>query len=270
MFNSLAELSREDLINAFKSKELVLYYQPIFNLKTSKFEAVEALVRWSHPTHGLILPEHFLPVAAEYHLIEEMGDWVLLTACMQNKSWQEMGLMPIRIAVNVYDKQFHQNDYVDKVKRILSISKLNPKYLELEVAENTIIQADDKEMIGRIDQLRKMGVQVALDDFGMGYTSISHLKKVRVDRIKIDKSYIKNIHLNHDDEVIVNALITLSAGLNMLSLAEGVEEQAQLEQLIRHGCNEAQGYFFSEPLSSLETQEFLMLYQNNPFEYKLI
>ncbi|EKD71837.1 MAG: diguanylate cyclase/phosphodiesterase with PAS/PAC sensor(s) [uncultured bacterium] len=264
------DLKKSDIINALQNQELVLFYQPQFNLKTSRFEGVEALIRWQHPNDGLIMPDDFLSLAEEWDVIADIGQWVLEKACFQNKRWQDNGLTPIRIAVNVYDKQFQQQNFVDVVLDVLKRSQLNPKYLELEIAENTIIHDNDADVISRINCLRNLGVIITLDDFGTGFSSISHLKKIHVDRLKIDKSFIKNIHTNPDDAAIVRAIIALASGMNMQALAEGVEKQEQLELLLAYDCHEVQGFYFAEALSAKETEDFLKFNQNNPFIYKFL
>ena len=258
------QITKQDLENAFAKQEFVLYYQPQFNLTSSTFEGVEALVRWKHP-NGLLLPDDFLKVLEEKGMISRLGEWVLETVCKQNKEWEKKGLFPVRIAVNIYNEHFQQSNFVDVVLSVLEKYKIDPRLLELELSENLIIHAHDTVAYENIKRLRVEGIKIALDDFGTGFSSISHLKRITVDRIKIDKSYIKNIHLNKDDATIVKAIIALAEGLDLQSLAEGVESQNQLQVLMKYECHEAQGFYFSEPLTAQETEEFLLLYRQNPF-----
>ena len=246
----------QDLIRAVKDNQFVLYYQPQFNLDTSKFEGMEALIRWSHPRRGLMMPQDFLHLAEETGLIVRIGEWVLKTACEQNKKWQNMGFPALRIAVNVAGKQFQQHNFVSVVMDILKQCNLDPKYLELEVTENFIVQ-NDETIVNNIKELKQAGVSIALDDFGTGYSSISHLKKIPVDRIKIDKSYIQNINDNNDDAAIVKAIIVLAKALNLQVLAEGVETLKQLQMLMFNECKEVQGFYFSKPLPAAEVEKLL-------------
>jgi len=259
------EKLKKELLRAIKSQEFVLYYQPQFNLTTAKFDGVEALIRWRHPERGILLPADFISVAEESGLIVRIGEWVVKTACKQNKAWQKKGLPFIRVAVNVSGKQFQQNEFVEFVMQTLQKFQLKPQYLELELTENIIIHDDDEKIIHTIHRLKKLGVQIALDDFGTGYSSISYLKKIPIDRIKIDRTYIQNINANSDDAAIVRAIIALATTLNLEVLAEGVESLRQLEMLISQDCKEAQGFYFSKPLPAEEVEKFLIFYQNNPF-----
>lgn len=267
MANSQMDITAE-LLNAIKNCEFILYYQPQFNLSTTKFEGVEALIRWQHPQKGLILPSEFLPAAEESGFIVRIGEWVLETACKQIKAWQDKGLSPIRVAVNISGKQFQQQNFVENIMKILQLIDLKPEYLELEITENIIIHDDDEKIIHTIHRLKQLGVQIALDDFGTGYSSISYLKKIPIDRIKIDRTYIENINVKSDDAAIVRAIIALATSLNLQVLAEGVESLKQLKLLMSQECKEVQGFYFSEPLPAKEVEKFLQFYQNNPFIYK--
>lgn len=256
---------KKELLAGLKNLEFVLYYQPQFNLATTKFEGVEALIRWRHPKRGLLLPTEFIPLAEESGMIIRIGEWAIKAACLQNKMWQDKGLPQIRVAVNVSGRQFRHKDFVEFIINMLHEINLKPKYLELEITENIIIHDDDHKVIHAINRLKKLGVQIALDDFGTGYSSISHLKKIPIDRIKIDKTYIKNININSDDAAIVRAIIALATSLNLQVLAEGVESLKQLKMLLSQECKEVQGFYFSEPLSAEETEKFLKFYQDKPF-----
>lgn len=256
---------KAELLNAIKNQEFILHYQPQFNLLSGQFEGVEALVRWAHPKHGILLPAEFIPHAEESDLIVHLGEWVLKTACLQVKHWQDKGLSTMRVAVNVSGRQFQQKNFVELVMAVLQEAKLNSESLELEITENIIIHDDDERIIQTIHRLKKLGVQIALDDFGTGYSSISYLKKIPVDRIKIDRTFIQNINEQIDDAAIVKAIIALATSLNLHVLAEGVETLQQLELLLSQECKEAQGYYFSKPLPAEEVEKFLLFHQNRKF-----
>ena len=243
-----------DLRKAIQNNEFFLIYQPQIDLKTDKLIAVEALIRWQHPQKGIMLPIEFIPLAEDTGLIIPIGEWILRTACKQNKLWQEKGFPPIRIAVNVTTQQLRQIDFSKTIKNILKKIDLDPKYLEIELTENTVI--NNVEIINIIAKLKEIGVQVALDDFGTGYSSISYLKNLQLDRLKIDRSFIKNIEINRDDEAIIHAIIAMAHSLNVEVLAEGVETQSQLNFLKQRECSEIQGFYFSKPLLNTQLEAF--------------
>lgn len=251
------EISSQDLENALKNKEFILYYQPEFNISTSTFEAVEALIRWNHPNYGLLLPGQFIYRAEECSLIEELGEWVLYTAIKQNKEWQNKGLPAVRIAVNVSGMQFDSPDFARLVLDILQKHNLEPHYLELELNENMIIDCNDQQTIETIKYLSDQGVQIALDDFGTGHSTISYLNLIPVNRIKIDKSYIENINSDPKDAAIVKAIIDLAADSNLQVLAEGIESLKQLQAVAEIKGVETQGFYFSHPLPATEVEKFL-------------
>lgn len=243
------------LRRALAHNEFFLCYQPQVDLLTGKLVSVEALIRWRHPTKGVILPMEFIPLAEESGLIVPMGEWVLRSACAQVKAWQRAGLPLIRVAVNVTTKQFRLYDFVGTIKSILSEYDLDPSYLELELTENMII--NNADMIGMINDLKSLGVQIALDDFGTGYSSLNYLREIPVDRIKIDQSYVKNIDSKRGDDVIIQAIIAMAKSLNLEVIAEGVETKRQYDFLKGSQCKDVQGYLFSKPLSSTECEEYL-------------
>lgn len=194
-------------------------------------------------------------MAEETGLILPVGEWVLREACKQNKQWQQLGLPNIRVAVNVATKQLKHPEFGIVVREILAETKLSPEFLEIEVTENVILTS--KEAASIFSDLKKLGIHLALDDFGSGYMLLNHLKVFPIDRIKIDKSYISNIHYNKVDEVIIQAIITLAHSLDLEIVAEGVESCEQLQFLETHHCTEAQGYYFCKPLASNEFEAFL-------------
>ncbi len=244
-----------ELRQAIAKHELFLCYQPQVKLTTGEIVAVEALIRWQHPKKGLLLPMDFIPLAEETGLILPIGEWVLRTACFQNKAWQDSGFPPIRVAVNLANQQLKQPDLVAMIKNILQETGLDPQYLEIELTENVLI--NNIEVINRIHELKKMGMQIALDDFGTGYTNINYLKQIPLNSLKLDKSIIDNIDSNRSDEVIMKAIIAMASSLNFEVLAEGVETQKQLDCLKTVNCENIQGFYFSKPLLSQDIEELL-------------
>jgi diguanylate cyclase (GGDEF)-like protein/PAS domain S-box-containing protein len=250
---SLALLEEESEIrNAIANDEFFLVYQPQLDLVDEKLVAVEALLRWRHPTKGILLPIDFIPTAEETGLIVPISEWVLRAACKQNKAWQVAGLPPIRIAVNVTAEQFKLQNISTIIAEILEETQLAPEYLELELTENVIIS--NVAVMKTVAQLKKLGVSITIDDFGTGYSSMGYLHKIPLDRLKIDSSFIQNIHSAQNDESVVRAVIAMAKSLNMNVLAEGVETEDQLNFL---KCAEVQGFYFSKPLSETEFEHLL-------------
>lgn len=249
-FEMEAELHR-----ALKNHEFFLCYQPEIDSITKKIMSVEALIRWQHPEKGIIPPLEFIPVAETNGLIVPIGEWVLRTACEQNKRWQMQGLSPVRVAVNVSDNQFKQTDFPTLVKKILEQTKLNPSYLEIEIAENVLL--NNFNVIQVIIELKKIGVQVSLDDFGTGNSSLSYLTKLPLDRLKIDQSFLKNIKNNQTDQAIVRAILEIANSMHLKVVAEGVETQHQIEFLENNQCAGMQGYYFSKPLLATDMEALL-------------
>lgn len=256
------EIVETELLNAIKNNEFILHYQPQYNLATSKFEGVEALIRWQHPVNGLMMPDDFIYIAEESDLIITIGEWVLKKACKQAKAWQDKGLTQVRVAVNVSGQQFKQNNFVEFVINTLKEAQLDPTFLELELNENIIIQENDQLLIQMIQRLNKFGILISLDDFGTGNANISYLNRIPVNRIKIDKTFIDNININNDDAELVQSLIVLAADMKLQIVAEGVETLMQMKMLLSQECNIVQGFYFSEPLPADEVERFLLYYQN--------
>ncbi|MCI5057146.1 MAG: EAL domain-containing protein, partial [Flavobacteriales bacterium] len=251
---NLLRLEREnELQEALKRKEFFLCYQPQFDVTNNKIMAIEALIRWQHPRHGILLPIDFIPIAEETGLIIPIGEWVLREACRQNKKWQQQGLPSFRIGVNVASQQLKHRDFPELIKNIISESGLKPENLEVEVTENVIIS--NPEVISTINEISKLGVKIALDDFGTGNSTLSSLNKVHVDRLKIDRSFIESINISNSDEVIIQAIIDMSRSLNYEVLAEGVETQKQLDFLKKNKCEIIQGFYFGYPLTSDEFEK---------------
>lgn len=257
--------TRAEALGAIKNQQLRLYYQPLYASECRRFTSVEALVRWEHPVHGLLAPFDFLLAMKKLGLETKLGDWVLKTACHQLYEWKMAGLKLDRIAVNVTSRQLCQKDFVDCLMTLLDDSGVKPHELELELTEESLIHDRDQQLLHLIHRLRNLGVHVTLDDFGTGYSSISNLRHIPIDRIKIDKTYIKNMLKNPTDAIIVQAMITLARGLSLRIVAEGVESYPQLVLLLMHEGLELQGYYFSKPLSPEKAKEFLIYYQNHPF-----
>jgi len=253
---SLAELEQESgLRAAIANNEFFLCYQPQIDLSTEKLVAVEALIRWKHPEKGVLLPMDFIPLAEETGLINQIGLWVLRSACYQNKAWQDAGFPPMRVAVNVSSQQFMQQNLVSTIQSVLDETKLDPKYLELELTENVILSSP--EIIKTVSELKNLGVSIAIDDFGTGYSSLSYLHRIPLDRLKIDGSFIRHIQSTTDDDAIIRAVIAIAQNLNLDVVAEGVETKAQLNFLKQLDCGDGQGYYFNKPLTSQELEEIM-------------
>jgi predicted signal transduction protein with EAL and GGDEF domain len=215
-------LLHEELRNAVARSEFVLLYQPQVDLRTDRVFAVEALVRWNHPTLGTLSPIKFIPIAEESGLIVQIGDWVLHEACRQNKSWQNAGMPPVTVCVNVLARQFKEKNLVSRVVSALRESGLRPEYLELELTESLIMQDIDRA-VATMEELQLLGVQISIDDFGTGYSSLSALKTFPVARLKIDKTFITDVSSDENDKAVACAVISLGQKLNLRVIAEGVE-----------------------------------------------
>ncbi|MFD0712342.1 EAL domain-containing protein [Paenibacillus sp. GCM10027626] len=226
--------------------EFSLHYQPQIQIGTGKLTGIEALVRWHHPTMGDIAPSRFIPVAEDTGLILPIGEWVLREACRQNKTWQDAGYPPVRISINLSAAQFAQSHLIDSIKKVLAETKLEAKYLEVEITESMTM--DVAATVEALHGLRALGVQIAMDDFGTGYSSFNHLKRFGLHRLKIDKSFISDIDSGSHDADIVGSIIAMAHQLGLLVIAEGVETAEQLAFLEERQCDEVQGYYFSKPL----------------------
>lgn len=254
--NGLVQLEVENqLRRAIEKKQFSVYYQPQIDLLTGQCRSVEALVRWNHPEKGLLLPDQFILIAEESGLIVPLGEWILETACRQNYLWQQAGFKPVRVAVNISRQQFETEQLIPSVKRILADTKLPPHLLELELSENMII--NNQKTIDKIYELKNLGVAIALDDFGTGFSSLGYLKKIPLDRIKIDKSFIKNINVSSDDEAFIRAIIAIAKSLNLQVTAEGVESEVQTQFLVDNQCYEVQGFLFGKGLEATYLSAYL-------------
>ena len=256
--NETMELST-NLYRAIEKNELELYYQPQLSCHNNQIMGVEALIRWRHPVMGLISPAKFIPIAEKTGLILPIGEWVLRTACQQNKKWQEQGLPKIRMGVNLSLRQFHNNDLLNLVESVLKETKLAPQYLELEITE-TIAMKEKSYIINTLNAFRQIGVSIAIDDFGIEYSSLSYLKHLPVDRLKVAMQFIRGIGIDHKDEALAKGIIVLAKSIGMNVIAEGVETKEQLEFLKNHNCDEIQGYYFFKPLIEAEMTKLLITY----------
>jgi len=254
---TLARLELDTALRrAVERDELVLYYQPKVELQRGKVVGAEALIRWRHPRLGLVSPADFIPLAEETGLIVPIGEWVINNACAQLKAWQSEGLPAIGVAVNLSARQFQQENLARIVAQALRLNDVRAHYLELELTESAVMQNPTKtEAIMR--ELKKIGVNLSLDDFGTGYSSLSYLKRFPIDILKIDQSFVRDITTDPDGAAISLAVISLAHSLKQKVVAEGVETEAQLGYLRRHGCDEMQGYYFSRPLPADEFARLL-------------
>lgn len=236
-----------ELHGAVERNEMVVYYQPLIDLHTRKLTALEALVRWQHPTRGLVSPAKFIPIAEANGSIVAIGEWVLRTACAQTRAWQLAGFPPIRISVNLSARQFEQTNLVEVVSQILEQTGLEASYLELEVTES-FLMADVQRSVKTLEELRKLEISLALDDFGTGYSSLNYLKRFPVNMLKIDRSFVQDVTSNPDSAAVTDAIVALAKSLRLKITAEGIETKEQLEYLQKRGCEEGQGFYFSRPI----------------------
>ncbi len=253
---SLESIKLENaLYKALDRNELDIYYQPQIDSRTNSIIGVEALLRWIHPTEGMISPADFIPIAEDTGLIVPIGEWVLENACKQLKKWHEEGNHALSVSVNLSSRQFEENDLVEVVQRILIDVNLAPEFLHLELTENQIIKNKDLT-VEMMEQLKEIGVKIAIDDFGTGYSSLGYLKNFPIDALKIDKSFIQDIREDDDsNSAITNTIITLAQNLKLNVIAEGVETKEQLDFLLSKDCYLMQGYYFSVPLKAEALKE---------------
>ncbi|HVG39287.1 MAG TPA: sensor domain-containing phosphodiesterase, partial [Pyrinomonadaceae bacterium] len=255
---ALKELVLESsLPRGLEREEFRLFYQPQLSIRTGLVVGVEALVRWEHPELGFLGPTEFIPLAEENGMIVRLGEWILRTACAQNKTWQEMGFAPLRMSINLAARQFQQPDVVEMVARILHATGLDARHLELEVTESSIMP-NAEQAIKKLNDLKSMGLQLSIDDFGTGYSSLNYLKRFPIDTLKIDQSFVRDISTDPDDASIVRAIITLAHSLKLNVIAEGVETEEQFSYLRQLKCDEMQGYWFSYPVAAKEVEAILV------------
>lgn len=245
------------LRKALEREEFILHYQPQFDIKTGEIIGVEALIRWQHPDLGMVSPGVFIPLAEETGLIMQIDEWVLKTACAQNKAWQESGLPFITMAVNLSGQNFIRKNLFEVIARIIEDTRLDPSYLELELTES-ILMKNAKETASTLRALKEMGLHFSIDDFGTGYSSLSYLKRFPLDTLKIDQSFIREITTDSDNAAITTAIIAMAHSLKLRVVAEGVETEEQLAFVREHGCHAMQGFLYSRPLPAAELVQFIL------------
>lgn len=256
--NSIDQLSLEsDLRKALEKNEIVVFYQPKINIQTGSLAGLEALIRWNHPTKGLITPGYFIPQAEETGLIVPIGEFVLREATKQCVVWQSMSLPPIPISVNLSSRQLLQTNLVSSIEKILIETNINPNLLELEITESMSMDIDRSLEI--LDELKQLGVQISVDDFGTGYSSLSYLRRLPIDRVKIDQSFIRDMTLNPSNQTLVSTIINMAHNLNLVVTAEGVETFEQAQHLQGNNCDEIQGFYFSKPIPA---EDFVKQYHD--------
>ncbi len=244
------------LRSALENQQFVLHYQPIVDGKSGRICGVEALIRWHHPEQGVISPARFVPVAEQTGIIIPIGEWVLREACKQNKAWQDAGLEPIRVAVNLSARQFHSPHLIEHIRSILDETGLSPHYLELEITEGFIIH-NSEYVRQALRELEAMGVTVSIDDFGTGYSSLSQLQRLPVHAVKIDRTFVRNIGENAHNSSIVRAVIELAHGMGLKVVAEGIETEEERDFLIRYNCDKMQGYWLGRPTDAVHCEQIL-------------
>jgi len=245
-----------DLHNALNLHQLALYYQPKVDTRTGEVRSAEALIRWLHPTRGVVSPADFIPLAEECGLIGAIGAWVIREACRQARAWQNEGVPPLRVSVNLAASQFRDSGLVDNIRTALVDAGLEARYLEVELTESAVM-SDPEQSIAILEQLSAMGVLVSVDDFGTGYSSMSYLRRFPIDKLKIDRVFIDEIVSRPEDASIVRAIVSLAHSLHLKVVAEGVETPAQLDFLKLTGCDEYQGYHFSRPLPAADFERLM-------------
>ena len=241
---------------ALERQELLLHYQPKVNLKTGAITSVEALVRWQHPERGLLLPGQFLTIAEDTGMIVAIGQWVLREACRQTREWLDAGLSAVPVAVNISSLEFRNEQFSEGVQVALKDSRLDPRYLELELTESVLMRHAESAAFALV-KLKAVGVRLALDDFGTGFSSLSYLTRFPIDALKLDQSFVHDIIANADDAIVIAAVIDMGNSLKHRVIAEGVETMEQLAFLQAHGCEEGQGYYFSRPVAALQFAKLL-------------
>jgi diguanylate cyclase (GGDEF)-like protein len=255
-YSTLTLLLENRLRRALEEEEFVPLYQPQVSLADGRITGMEVLVSWKHPAHPGVTPSEFIPLAEESGLIEPIGEWILRTACLQNRRWQLAGLPPLRVAVNVSARQFCRSNLVELVKEVLGVTGLEARWLALEITE-TVLMQDVEETINTLNGLKEIGVHVTVDDFGTGYSSLSYLKRFPIQTLKLDKSFVTGIPVDADATAITAAVIAMAHAMSLSVVAEGVEREEQWAYLVEKGCDEVQGYLVSRPLTAEQFAVFL-------------
>jgi EAL domain-containing protein (putative c-di-GMP-specific phosphodiesterase class I) len=246
-----------NLRHALENKEFEVHYQPQVNLSTGKIEGMEALIRWNSKELGFVSPNDFIHIAEKTGLIVPIGNWVLETACKQNKLWLDKGLSYNSIAINVSSIQFIRPNFIDNIKDILAKENLPSVFLEIEITESLLMDSTE-ETINKLNDLRSMGIKISLDDFGTGYSSLNYLRQLPINVLKIDRSFVLEICDKTEQRLIVDVIINLSHKLGYKVIAEGIETKEQLELLKDMGCDIGQGYYFSRPVNAEKMEALLM------------
>jgi len=252
-----------DIRRALQDNQFKLYYQPQINIETNEIFAMEALIRWEHPERGIISPNEFISLAEETGLIQPIGDWIIETACNELSKWRGLGLVNVRIAVNLSACQLEQDDIIKTIIKTLKKHDVPGNMLEVEITENVLMK-DIENAISKLKLLSSYGVKIAIDDFGTGYSSLNYLKKLPIDTLKIDRTFINDMHNSKQDSSIIKAIIAMAKGMNLNIISEGVETDIQLQQLIEWRCKNMQGFLFSRPIPTKDAMAMLM----NPIIYQ--
>jgi diguanylate cyclase (GGDEF)-like protein len=262
MYNPASVTLENELRRAIEGDELVLYFQPQVDLASHAIRGVEALVRWSHPSRGLISPAHFIPVAEESGLIVPLGEWVLRQSFRQLNRWQQQGLPSLRMSVNISALQFHQPTFPEFLKAQLNEHSIDPRLVELELTESMLMQNVD-DVLQTLEEIRGLGVSLAIDDFGTGFSSLSYLRRFPIDRLKIDQSFVRDIDRSPANESIARAIVALANSLSLDIVAEGIETLPEKGVLEHMRCREGQGFLFAKPLTAEDFAKWVALHRNS-------
>lgn len=250
------ELMRSEMLDALDRGEFELYYQPKISFENGNIRGVEALIRWHHPVKGFVPPSEFIPLAEQFGIITKIDEWGLITACRQGKKWQDMGLAPVTISVNMSQAQFTRTDVYATVVKALEDTGFDPHYLEIEVTE-TMAMTDVDHTVGVLNRIHELGVHISMDDFGTGYSSLASLRSIPFDVLKIDRSLVCDVNDSDAARRITCAIVAMGKALHLVVLAEGVESIEQCRFLTEAGCDLAQGFFYSKPRPASEIEDML-------------
>lgn len=254
------EIMRSEMLDALDRGEFELYYQPKVSFKNGNIRGVEALIRWHHPVKGFVPPSEFIPLAEQFGIITKIDEWGLITACRQGKKWQEMGLEPVTISVNMSQAQFTRTDVYATVVKALEETGFDPRYLEIEVTE-TMAMTDVEHTVSVLERIHDLGVHISMDDFGTGYSSLASLRSIPFDVLKIDRSLVCDVSDNDAARRITGAIVAMGKALHLIVIAEGVESFEQCRFLTEAGCDLAQGFFYSKPRPASEIEDMLEFHQ---------
>ncbi len=244
------------LRHALEQREFVVHYQPQFSVQTGAIVGAEALVRWEHPIRGLVPPADFIPLAEETGMIVHLGEWVMRTACAQNRSWQDEGLPSVAVAVNVSPRQFREANLLPMIESALAGSRLAPEWLEVEITEGAAMENVDRS-VAVLREIGEMGVRISIDDFGTGYSSLAYLKRFCLHSLKIDRSFVRGVPSDPNDAAIASAILAMARALGLEVVAEGVETGDQLAFLSENGCPKVQGHYLGKPMPADDFASFV-------------